>query len=334
MNLIPVEKDIEENVLFWIHMISVTYILCTNSLLLVALCRVAGLFVAVHTLHITMCLIDMTVGLLVALNYLIPSLDAVKALDRETCGIVKKTWITISRTLFVVEPLFFLMIVIARYCIVTRHLTPATKNFLNTKKFVAILVISSFSVCLLFAFANIYLVKNILDTIIITSFYFGLMLFSLFSMIILNLLMLRFLKKHEMLSNGAVPRSRHQREATCTLLTISIVATITTLPLATLQFMIIAQTLIGDKIEAQINLVRYTKWLSLTFLLNMGFNAHIYVMRNREIKTFFRNNFSVFLSKNDAEENSTTISNLNATNKNKNVSSDVSSQSFTDMSKV
>ena len=136
MNLVPVDtENLHRNILFWIHVIIVVYILFINSVLLAALCRVSNLFVAIRSLHIVLCLVDMLLAVLIALNYVIPSLEAVRATNRNTCVVVKQTLITLSRTLVIVEPSFFLLIVIARYvllrCFILRPMFVLNKAVFN-----------------------------------------------------------------------------------------------------------------------------------------------------------------------------------------------------------
>ena len=70
---------------------------------------------AVRSLHMVLCIVDMMLVVFVALNYIIPSLNAVRETKPKTCEIIKKTLITLSRTTIIVEPSFFLLIVIARF---------------------------------------------------------------------------------------------------------------------------------------------------------------------------------------------------------------------------
>ena len=116
MNLIPVDgENLHQNIVFWIHVVVIIYVLSINSVLLRALCRVPNLFVAVRSLHMVLCIVDMILVVFVALNYIIPSLNAVRETKPKTCEIIKKTLITLSRTTIIVEPSFFLLIVIARF---------------------------------------------------------------------------------------------------------------------------------------------------------------------------------------------------------------------------
>lgn len=116
MNLIPVDgENLHQNILFWIHVAVIIYILSINSVLLRALCRVPNLFVAVRSLHMVLCVVDIMLAVFVALNYVIPSLNVVRETKPKTCEIIKKTLITLSRTTIIVEPSFFLLIVIARF---------------------------------------------------------------------------------------------------------------------------------------------------------------------------------------------------------------------------
>lgn len=116
MNLIPVDgENLHKNILFWIHVVVIIYVLSINSVLLRALCRVPNLFVAVRSLHMVLCIVDMILVILVALNYLIPSLNVIRETKPKTCEIIKKTLITLSRTTILAEPSFFLLIVILRF---------------------------------------------------------------------------------------------------------------------------------------------------------------------------------------------------------------------------
>ena len=116
INLIPVDgENLHHNILFWIHVVVIMYVLSINSILLRALCRVPNLFVAVRSLHMVLCVVDMALVVFVALNYLIPSLNVVRGTKPKTCEIIKKTLITLSRTTIIVEPSFFMLIVIARF---------------------------------------------------------------------------------------------------------------------------------------------------------------------------------------------------------------------------
>ena len=114
--MIPVDgPNLHQNILFWIHVAVIIYVLSINSVLLRALCRVPNLFVAVRSLHMVLCIVDMMLAVFIALNYVIPSLNAVRETNPKTCEIIKKTLITLTRTTIIVEPSFFLLIVIARF---------------------------------------------------------------------------------------------------------------------------------------------------------------------------------------------------------------------------
>jgi len=289
MNLVPNSPNPESSLLFWIHVVTVLYVLVTNTLLLIALRRITGSFVAVHSLHITLCLVDMTTVLLVALNYVIPSLDAIKSLEPSTCNTVKKTWITVSRTMFISEPLFFLLIMISRYSLATSRLSPSNRHFINTKKFVFVLVFSSVLLCLVFAFCNIYVIQTPLDVMIITIFYFGFLLATVIATIVLNIKMLLFLKKRQTVGTVSMKDHRsttHHREAARTLFIITTVATLCILPLCAIQFIIIALAMMGRTDIA--HLVKYVVLASTPFILNMGLNANIYIYRNKDIRKFFQ----------------------------------------------
>ena len=289
MNLDVNSPNPESSLLFWVHIVTVLYIMVTNTLLLIALWRITGVFVAVHSLHITLCLVDMTTAMLVALNYVFPSLNAIKALEPATCEIVKKIWITVSRTMIISEPLFFLLIMISRYSVVTSKLGPSNKHFINTKKFVAVLLLGSFALCLVFAFCNIFAIHTPLDTMIITIFYFGFLLATVIGTITLNAKMLLFIKKHET-SSAVSTRDQayrtHHQEAARTLFIIAAVATLCSLPMCVLQFVVIVQVIMGNTNTA--HLVAYIRWAIVPFLLNMGLNANIYIHRNRDIRRFFQ----------------------------------------------
>jgi len=292
MNLVPNSPNPESSLIFWIHMVIVSYVMVTNTLLLIALWRITGVFVAVHSLHITLCLVDMATATLLALNYVIPSLDVIKVLEHATCNIVKKTWITVSRTMIISEPLFFLLVVISRYSVVTSRLSPSSRHFINTKMFVAVLVISSFSLCLVFAFCNIYATRTELDNMIITIFYLGFLLACTIGTIVLNVKMLQFIRKHQQTSSAINNNKKkrdtaHNREAARTLFIIASVAMLCALPLSVIQLTIIVEFIKGRYDTAQV-VVTYVGWVSSPFILNMGLNANIYIYRNRDIRKFFR----------------------------------------------
>ena len=184
----------------------------------------------------------------------------------------------------------------------TRDFSRSAKQFLNTRKFAVALILALFAFSLTFAFFNIYVVRTVPDTMIITMFYVGFMVVCLMTMIILNIRMLFFLKKRQQqkFNNSHTQqhcnsKSKHYQEAVYTLLTISGVSLVTTFPLIIVQFYIFAQTFRGKLDEAHVILTGYTRWVTVPFLLNTGFNANIYVARNKDIRLFYGKSWLGFL---------------------------------------
>lgn len=142
------------------------------------------------------------------------------------------------------------------------------------------------------------MVRTVSDTMIITMFYVGFMVVCLMAMVILNVRMLFFLKERQqqksyLNSNHTKQqcnssKSKHYKEAVYTLLTISGVSFVATFPLIIVQFYMIAQVFRGKLAEAHLVLTGYTRWVTIPFLLNTGLNANIYVMRNKDIRLFYR----------------------------------------------
>ena len=151
-------------------------------------------------------------------------------------------------------------------------------------------------ICLVFSFVNIYVIRTVMDNMIITIFYIGFLVVCLLAMVAINIRMLVFLKRRQNQRLGTQQHrcgnSKHYNEAVYTLLTIAVVASLSSLPLVILQLYIIAQTLGGNTAQAHRTLVNYTQWACLPFLFNSGFNANIYVVRNKDIRLFYQNQFS------------------------------------------
>jgi len=107
--------------------------------------------------------------------------------------------------------------------------------------------------------------------------------------VILNVIVhitLKSKKDNNRVRSESVMRNIHQKEATSTLLILSVMLSVCYFPNA-LSFSVIGYNIISDNIEKSSSYRQYTPWTHYLVLLNSGFNSFAYILRTKTIHEFY-----------------------------------------------
>lgn len=286
--------DISRNPVLISHIVLICYILIVSGLMLFGLWFTCGTFDVVLKLYFMLGIVDFLLGISGAIGYIAPFASKIKELDLETCTILDNIHIPLFRSLYLMETFLLFYMILVRYFKIMFAMGSCMDVFINTNKFVFLVVVCVFLPCVPFVLYRVPKQQNgtmtekdvaLFDAVFITT-----QTFCIAGSIVVNCFLLKIL--HEKCKGGKqnITRNtnRHQRAAV-TLALMVLVMFVCSLPLFCLQMLIVSKLKNEHYAEAHNMMIKHLGPVNIFSLLGVGMNSNVYIIRSMKIRKFYFN---------------------------------------------
>ena len=271
------------------------YVMVSNIVMIVGILKTTRMFTLVHRMYILLSSIDFLISFVAQIRFMLPHFRVVQEIDIHSCLFWSEVYVSIFRTLYIMEALVLLSTVAIRYLMIIHSQQFAIYHLLKKK--------SSFFVIVLFivvlsvppgAYRQFLQEMTLKEKARSHGVFYSVVTTFLFSSVLLNLRFLHVLRTRLMnprkMTNSNVKNSRH-KQVSMTLFIMCVSTLICNIPYLVIQILLISLIKIGEHEKAHEILLKNILWASMISIAGFGLNSNIFVWRCRNIRRLYITSF-------------------------------------------